>query len=63
MKRERRDTVKEETVEALLEKLHKKGQKVKIVEDDGAEKALVEQTTKQAEELKQLQELMGNMEA
>lgn len=65
----RRDTLKEETVEQLLEKLHKKGQNVKLVgseepEDAAArEKEQAAEQAKQAEEIAQLQELMQNMEA
>jgi len=46
----RRETVREETVEALLEKLQKKGQKVKIL-GDGEEEAQKDEVKKQAEEM------------
>jgi len=59
---DRRETLKEETVEALLEKLQKRGKNVKIIAES-EELALAEQATKQSEEMKQLQELMSNMEA
>ena len=59
---ERRDTLREETVEQLLEKLHKKGQNVKI-HNEAEEQANKESLEKQQEEMNQLQDLMQNMEA
>lgn len=59
---ERRETVREETVEQLLAKLHKKGQNVKIVEE-ADEKVQKESLRRQQEEMVQLQQLMANMEA
>lgn len=59
---ERRDTLREETVEQLLEKLHKKGQNVKI-HNEAEEKANKQSLEKQQEEMNQLQDLMQNMEA
>lgn len=59
---DRRDTLKEETVEALLEKLQKKGKNVKIVAETD-EQAAAAKAAKQAQEMQQLQELMQNMEA
>ena len=47
---ERRDTLREETVEQLLAKLHKKGQNVKIVAEDD-EKAQKESLKRQQEEM------------
>ena len=58
---QRRQTLREETVESLLEKLQKKGKNVKIVGDE--EEVRQKEAAKQAEEMRQLQELMGNMEA
>jgi len=49
--RERRETIKEESVEALLEKLQKRGKNVKIIAES-EELALAEQAAKQAEEMK-----------
>ena len=59
---ERRETMREETVEQLLEKLHKKGQNVKLFNEE-EEQANKESIEKQQEEMAQLQELMQNMEA
>ena len=47
---ERRETLREETVEQLLAKLHKKGQNVKIVAEDD-EKAQKESLKRQQEEM------------
>ena len=58
---ERRDTIREETVEQLLEKLQNKGQNVKIIEAD-KEKEQKANQERQQEELRQLQELMSSME-
>ena len=54
--------MREETVEQLLEKLHKKGQNVKLFNEE-EEQANKESIEKQQEEMAQLQELMQNMEA
>lgn len=48
---ERRDTLREETVEQLLEKLQKKGQNVKI-HNEAEEKANKESLEKQQEEMR-----------
>ena len=58
---DRRDTLREETVEQLLEKLHAKGQNVKVVEED-KEKEQQQNLERQKEEMAQLQELMASME-
>ena len=58
---DRRDTLREETVEQLLEKLHAKGQNVKVGEED-KEKEQQQNLERQKEEMAQLQELMASME-
>ena len=58
----RRNTLQEETVEQLLAKLAKKGKNVKVVAEEEEQNAQ-QQALKQAEEMRQLQELMSNMEA
>lgn len=49
----RRDTLKEETAEALLEKLQKKGKNVKIVTEE-EEQDQAEKVAKQQEEMQTL---------
>ena len=53
----RRDTLKEETVEQLLEKLHKKGQNVKLVGDEGPGDAAAREKGQAAEQAKQAEEI------
>lgn len=58
----KRDTMKEETVEQLLEKLAAKGENVKIVKEEEAAKS-VQQQQKQAQEMSNMQGIIQQMES
>lgn len=58
----KRDTMKEETVEQLLEKLAAKGENVKIVKEEEAAKS-VQQQQKQAQEMSNMQAIIQQMES
>ena len=57
----KRDTMKEETVEQLLEKLAAKGENVKIVKEEEAAKT-VQQQQQQAQEMQNMQAIIQQME-